>query len=138
MSLLILVTLHYRWQPDMADYLFPIGTLLMLLGILLRMWAVISLGKFFTMQVTIFSNHSLINEGPYRMVRHPSYLGALIATLGFGLASGYVLIMLLFSVVVATALAYRIYVEEKALKEKFGEQWSNYSAKTYALIPWIL
>lgn len=137
MSLLILAVLHYRREPYLPDFLFPIGTLLMVIGILIRVWAVISLGKFFTMRVMIFSNHSIIEDGPYRWIRHPSYLGALVTTFGFGLASGYLMVLILFFLVVASALGYRMYVEERALNEKFGKEWVNYSSKTYAIIPWL-
>lgn len=138
MSLLILSVLHFRWEPDLPTFLFPIGIILMVLGILLRAWSVISLGKFFTMQVMIFSNHSLIETGPYRLIRHPSYLGALVTTFGFGIASGYLSVLILFFLIVAFALGYRIYVEEIALKEKFGHVWTRYAAKTYRIFPWIL
>lgn len=138
MSILIFSVLHFRWEPNMPQFLFPIGVILMVIGILVRIWAVISLGKFFTMKVMIFSNHSLIEEGPYRWVRHPSYLGALITTFGFGLASGNLLVLILFFSLVAIALGYRIYVEEKALEEKFGYEWVRYVAKTYRIFPWIL
>lgn len=138
MSLLILSVLHFRWEPNLPLFLFPVGILLMVSGILLRAWAVISLGKFFTMRVMIFSNHSIIEEGPYRWVRHPSYLGALITTLGFGLASGNLLVLILFFSIVALALGYRIYVEEKALEEKFGYEWVRYVEKTYRILPWVL
>lgn len=138
MSVLILSVLHFRWEPNLPDYLFPIGVLLMGIGILLRAWAVISLGKFFTMEVVIYSNHDLIETGPYRWVRHPSYLGALVTTVGFGIASGYLVVLLSFLAILVLALGYRIYVEEKALKEKFGDEWVSYSARTYWILPWIL
>lgn len=137
LSLLIISVLHFQWKPDLPNYLFPIGVILMVLGILFRAWAVISLGKFFTMKVMIFSNHSLVEEGPYRLVRHPSYLGALITTIGFGLASGYSVLLIIFFLIVALALGYRILIEERVLKEKFGEEWDEYSRRTYRLIPWV-
>lgn len=137
MSILILLILHFRWESDLPDFLFPLGLILMSIGILVRLWAVLSLGKFFTMKVTIFSNHQIIEEGPYRLVRHPSYLGAFITAVGFGLASGYLIVLVSFISILILALGYRIFVEEKALKEKFGDDWIRYSAQTYRIIPWI-
>lgn len=137
MSILILSILHFRWEPDLPDFLFPIGIILMTFGILLRLWAVICLGKFFTMKVMIFSNHHIIEEGPYRIIRHPSYLGAFLTCLGFGIASGYAMILISFFGILILALGYRIYVEEKALKEKFGDEWISYSGRTYRILPWI-
>lgn len=137
MSGLILSIMHFRWPPDLPDFLFPIGIILMSFGILLRLWAVCSLGKFFTMKVMIFSNHYIIEEGPYRFVRHPSYSGAFLTCLGFGLASGYIMILFSFFIILIIALGYRIHIEEKALKEKFGDLWVQYSKKTCRVIPWI-
>lgn len=137
MSILTLSILHFKWTPDLPNFLFPIGVILMSLGILLRLWAVVSLGKFFTMKVMIFSNHHIIEEGPYRLVRHPSYLGAFLTCLGLGLASGYMIVLLSFFLLLILALGYRIHVEEKALREKFGEEWTDYSERTYRILPWI-
>lgn len=137
MAGIILLILHLEWTPDLPAYLIPVGILLMCLGIALRIWAVISLGKFFTMSVRIFSNHHLIQTGPYRWIRHPSYTGAFITTLGFGLATGYLVILIAFLIILGCAQGYRIYIEEQALKQEFGKEWTAYAAKTWKLIPWI-
>ena len=134
---IILFFLHVRWPADLPDYLIPVGIILMCLGIALRIWAVATLGKFFTMHVMIFSNHQLIDKGPYRWLRHPSYAGVFLITIGLGLATGYLFVLLSFLIILAFALGYRIYVEEKALKEEFGSEWTAYSAKTWRLIPWV-
>ncbi len=124
--------------PDLPDYLFPVGIALMLLGYALRIWAVVTLGKFFTMKVMIFKNHKLIDKGPYRWLQHPSYSGVFITALGFGIASGYLLILITFLIVLSYVLGYRIYVEEKALREQFGDDWIRYQAKRWRILPWIL
>jgi protein-S-isoprenylcysteine O-methyltransferase Ste14 len=125
-------------SPDLPNYLFPVGIILMLLGYALRIWAVITLGQFFTMKVMIFSNHQLIDKGPYRWLQHPSYSGVFLTALGFGLASGYLLILITFLIVLSYVLGYRIYVEEKALREQFGDDWTSYQAKRWRILPWIL
>jgi protein-S-isoprenylcysteine O-methyltransferase len=138
MSGIILGVLHVRWTPDLPTYLISIGIILMILGVALRIWAVITLGKFFTMHVVIFSNHHLVDTGPYRWLRHPSYSGVFITTIGLGLATGYLIVLITFLIILGFALGYRIYVEEKALKEKFGKEWIAYSAKTWRILPWLL
>jgi protein-S-isoprenylcysteine O-methyltransferase Ste14 len=138
MAVIILGVLHLRKEPDLPTYFIPIGIVLMILGIILRIWAVVTLGKFFTMKVTIFSNHHLIDKGPYRLLQHPSYSGVFITTIGLGLATGYLIVLITFLIILGFALGYRIYVEEKALKEEFGEEWIRYSAKTWKILPWIL
>lgn len=137
MAGVILSTLHVRWEADLPRYLIPIGLALMCLGVALRAWSVICLREFFTMDVKIFSNHRIIERGPYRWVRHPSYLGVFITALGFGLASGYLLVLITFLVILGLSLGYRIYVEEKALDEKFDKEWQSYSSRTWALFPGI-
>ncbi len=123
---------------DLPDYLFPVGIVLMLLGYALRIWAVITLGKFFTMKVMIFLNHRLIDTGPYRWLRHPSYSGVFLTAIGFGLASGYLLILITFLIILSIVLGYRIFVEEKALREQFGKDWADYSAKRWRILPWVI
>src|SRR6202048_953883 len=68
--------------------LFFIGICLMLLGIALRWYSAAVLGKYFTFDVAIQSGQGLVEAGPYRYIRHPSYSGALLTLLGFGLALG--------------------------------------------------
>src|SRR5260370_28811837 len=68
--------------------LFFVGICLMLLGIALRWYSAAILGKYFTFDVAIHSGQILVEVGPYRYIRHPSYSGALLTLLGFGLALG--------------------------------------------------
>src|SRR5947209_16720934 len=56
-----------------------VGGILFTLGLLLRWWAIVTLGRFFTVDVTIEKDHELVERGPFRMVRHPSYTGVLLA-----------------------------------------------------------
>ena len=69
--------LPYAWMFASA------GVVLFVAGLLLRWWAIIVLGRFFTVDVSIAEGHELIESGPYRFIRHPSYTGALLAFLGF-------------------------------------------------------
>lgn len=137
MLAITLFILHYQWKPDLPSYFVPIGMVLMGIGIALRIWAVITLGKFFTMRVMIFSDHHLIRGGPYHWLRHPSYSGVFITALGFGLATGYFMVLFPFLIILGLVLGYRIYVEEKALDEQFGHEWKNYTAKTWRILPWV-
>lgn len=137
MAVIILWILYEQWSPDLPKYFIPIGIILMCLGIALRIWAVMSLGQFFTMQVVVFSNHRLIDKGPYRWLCHPSYSGVFITTLGLGFATGYFVLLVTFLGILVVVLGYRIYIEEKALKEAFGKAWIVYSNQRWKLIPWI-
>src|SRR4029450_9566001 len=62
------------------------GVVLFVAGLILRWWAIITLGRFFTVDVTIEKGHELVERGPFRIVRHPSYAGVLLAFFGFALS----------------------------------------------------
>ncbi len=122
----------------LPDWLFYPGIALMLLGIFLRQWSIALLGGFFSTLISVQEGQTLIRKGPYRYVRHPSYTGAIMIFTGIGLSIlswGAVLVLLLSSCIV---YGYRIKVEEKALVERFGEEYVRYMAETKMLIPCIL
>ena len=64
------------------------GVVLFVAGLILRWWAIITLGRFFTVDVTIEKDHELVERGPFRIVRHPSYTGVLLAFVGLGMSLG--------------------------------------------------
>jgi protein-S-isoprenylcysteine O-methyltransferase Ste14 len=113
------------------------GLALLVAGVAVRWHAVYTLGKFFTGTVLIREDHRLLRTGLYRHVRHPAYTGALVAHLGLGLSfsNWYSLGFSLVPYVVAAG--YRIRVEERALREAFGEEYESYARSTKRLIPKI-
>lgn len=116
--------------------LFWTGLLLMAAGMLLRFWSIRVLANFFTVDVTIREGHELIRHGPYRLLRHPSYTGALMTFLGFGLALGN-LWSLLVVMVLVTAFLWRMRIEERVLADAFPNQYPEYARQTKQLIPFI-
>lgn len=106
-------------------------------GLALRWYAIIHLGRFFTVDVAIAEGHRIIDTGPYRVIRHPSYAGALLAYAGLGLLTGNAISLALFLVPIAAAYVYRIHVEEAALRQGVGEPYAAYSARTARLVPGI-
>ncbi len=112
-----------------------VAVLAFTLGLLLRAWAVARLGRFFTVDVAIAHDHALQTDGPYALVRHPSYTGllAMFAALGT-LFENWVSLALLLALV-GIALARRITVEEQALAGAFGAEWTAYAARTRRLVP---
>lgn len=123
--------------PRDLDILQVAGLVVMLAGIGFRAVAIHQLGRFHMPNVATYADHDLVQTGLYRRVRHPSYLGALLVFLGFGLALGS---WLAAGVVVAITLAgylNRIRVEEKALRAAFGERYLEYARRTRRLIPWV-
>jgi protein-S-isoprenylcysteine O-methyltransferase len=122
---------------SLAEPARALGYVLFFAGIALRWYAIIYLGRFFTVNVAIAHDHELIDGGPYRHVRHPSYTGALLAFLGLGLAMANWLSI--FLMVVPTFLVFRrrMNVEETALLSGLGEPYRAYMRRTYRLLPKI-
>jgi protein-S-isoprenylcysteine O-methyltransferase Ste14 len=106
--------------------IFFAGVCLMLLGLVLRWYSARILGKYFTFDVAIQSGQTLVEAGPYRYIRHPSYSGALLTLLGFGLALGNWAGLAGSLLCLGLAYAYRIPVEEAALASALGEPYNQY------------
>jgi len=116
---------------------FFVGIFLMLLGIALRWYSVAVLGKYFTFDVSIQSGQVLVEVGPYRYIRHPTYTGALLTLLGFGLALGNWAGLAAALSCMGFAYAYRIPVEEAALSSALGEVYKQYMRRTWRLVPFL-
>ncbi len=104
----------------------------------LRWWAILSLGKFFTVDVAIASDHQLVVRGPYRWMRHPSYTGMMLAFAAFAVTLQNWLSLVAVLVPISLALAYRIRIEEAALISAFGDDYRRYAQTTKRLIPGIV
>jgi protein-S-isoprenylcysteine O-methyltransferase len=113
------------------------GLALMLAGIAIRSVAIRQLGRFHTPNVAIRADHRLLDTGLYSLVRHPSYLGAILAFLGFGLALGNAISFVLVAIATPCLYLYRIREEDAVLLAAFGERYRAYCARTKRLIPWI-
>jgi protein-S-isoprenylcysteine O-methyltransferase Ste14 len=109
---------------------------LLMVGVALRFYAVLVLGRFFTVTVMVGSDHQVVHTGPYRFVRHPSYTGLLLAIAGILLSWGNWAAMLGLLPILA-ALGYRIRVEERALTDQLGDVYRAYAQRTKRLIPFV-
>jgi protein-S-isoprenylcysteine O-methyltransferase Ste14 len=128
---------HLGYVRDGEQFIGPSGLALMLAGIALRWRAIIMLGRYFTGKVQILNEHHLVRCGVYRHIRHPGYLGALVAYLGLSLSFvNWISFVLIFFPVLFAALR-RIQVEEEALRQPFGKEYVEYSDKTKRLLPGI-
>ncbi len=106
-------------------------------GLLLRWWAIIVLGRFFTVDVTIEKDHELVARGPFRVLRHPSYAGVLLAFVGLALslqnwAAAFAVLLPIFA-----AFVHRMNVEEKALSRALGSAYTDYMRRTKRLVPFV-
>ena len=121
-----------RWKA-----VFSLGIAVWVGGIFLRLYSIRILGRFFTFDVAIANGHRIVEQGPYRWLRHPSYLGSLLAQVGFGMTMTNWLAMLLPVCCLAAAYAYRIPIEEQALVRGLGSDYSDYMRRTWRLIPFV-
>ena len=121
------------WTID-GDTIRWFGVALVAIGGVLRLAPVFILGNRFSGLVAIQPGHTLVTGGLYGVIRHPSYLGLLLITLGWGLAfrSGAGVLITLLTIPVILA---RIRSEERLLGEQFGAEYAAYRARTSRLIP---
>ena len=124
--------------PVPRSILEPVALLLMLGGLALRWVAILTLGRFFTVDVAIHSDHPVVDVGLYRFVRHPSYSGLMITFLGLGVFFGNWLSIIGLLVPTALGVANRVIQEERALLESLGPAYASYCARTRRFIPWVL
>jgi protein-S-isoprenylcysteine O-methyltransferase Ste14 len=116
---------------------FAAGMVVLLAGLVLRGWAFKVLGQYFTHSVMVSSDQPVIATGPYRVVRHPSYTGFLLAVIGIGLASANWADLAGGLLVALTPLLWRIHVEENALMSTLGDRYRAYAAQHKRLVPLV-
>jgi protein-S-isoprenylcysteine O-methyltransferase Ste14 len=105
------------------------------IGLLIRIYALLTLRQFFTYSVAKVENHQIITTGLYKYIRHPGYLGQLIIFIGIAASMSNWLSILLMMIPVTLGYLYRIRVEEKFMTEELGEDYKNYQEQTKRIIP---
>jgi protein-S-isoprenylcysteine O-methyltransferase len=123
-----------RFPGDHTVYT-AIAAVLIVTGVGIRWWAILTLGRFFSVDVALQEHHQIVQNGPYRWVRHPAYTGLLVIFLGVGIASYSWLSLALVVGPITAFFLYRIRIEEEALSEELGEAYLEYRRKTKRLIP---
>jgi protein-S-isoprenylcysteine O-methyltransferase Ste14 len=114
-----------------------VGLAVLALGLALRAWSIVTLGRFFTYLVGVQEDHRVVEDGPYRLLRHPSYTGYLVAFAGFGLALDNWLALAVALVVPLAAVLIRIHREEALLVRELGEPYRSYMTRTRRLVPGV-
>jgi protein-S-isoprenylcysteine O-methyltransferase Ste14 len=113
------------------------GIALIVGGEVFRLYAIRSLGRYFTFVVALHPDQRVVESGPYRLIRHPSYTGSLVTVLGICLAMANWL-SFLGMIPAVLGYLYRIRIEECALVEGLGEEYRAYQRRTKRLIPYIV
>ncbi|MGI8560208.1 MAG: methyltransferase family protein [Luteimonas sp.] len=125
------------FAPPVRVSLFWAGLAMMAAGMAFRAWSIRVLARFFTVDVTIRPDHRLVRSGPYRLLRHPSYTGALATFYGFALALGDAGSLLVIVLPVTAAFLWRIRIEERVLADAFPDEYPHYARVTKRLIPYL-
>jgi protein-S-isoprenylcysteine O-methyltransferase len=125
----------HRWP--VPAWLASAGLAMAALGTALRIWAMRVLGRFYSRALMVQDGHAVVAEGPYAVIRHPGYGGALLVWVGAALAIGYGAAAVVVTLVLLAAYARRIAVEERMLTATLGESYRTYQARTARLVPGV-
>jgi protein-S-isoprenylcysteine O-methyltransferase Ste14 len=123
------------WTFD-GDAVRWLGVVLFAAGGALRIWPVFVLGRRFSGLVAIQPGHTLVTRGIYGVIRHPSYLGLLVNSLGWALAFRSGVGVLLAALTIPPLVA-RMRAEERLLHTQFGDEYDAYRGRTSRLLPGI-
>jgi protein-S-isoprenylcysteine O-methyltransferase Ste14 len=114
-----------------------LGAAVLACGLALRGWAVHTLGRFFKFTVVVQPGHRVVDTGPYRRIRHPSYTGLLMVELGLGIALGTWLSIPATLLPPLLGFGLRISREERVLARELGDPYRAYMRRTDRLIPGV-
>jgi protein-S-isoprenylcysteine O-methyltransferase Ste14 len=123
------------WTLD-GDTVRWIGVALFAAGGVLRLWPVFVLGRRFSGLVAIQPGHTLVTTGIYGVIRHPSYLGLMVSSLGWVLGFRSVVGVLL-TLAMLPVLVARIRAEEALLLDQFGDAYAAYCGRTWRMVPGV-
>lgn len=138
-QLAIIAEATYLRFPESVswNYITTFALIIMLVGIILRSWAVAMLGDQFTWHINSTTSGKLVKTGLFQFLRHPGYAGALL-TYTFSAIFLHAWFSLVFSfIVLSIAFLRRIYFEEYTLKQVFGKEYLEYCKKTKRIFPLI-
>jgi protein-S-isoprenylcysteine O-methyltransferase Ste14 len=111
------------------------GWILILCGSVLFVWARRTLGKYYSGHVSLVEGQPLVQDGPYRFLRHPAYLGYLLIAIGIAVGYSSLVGMIVIPSALLPAVIYRLSIEDQLLSEHFGYHFKEYASKTARLIP---
>jgi protein-S-isoprenylcysteine O-methyltransferase Ste14 len=134
------------WVPFVVAYFFPIsvdlpmpvrlaGLAIAIASAVFAAWAMWSLGRSYGIRMDLFDGHRLVTAGPYRLTRHPMYLGIVSFHVGATMALESLALLVITLVYVLPFTALRIRAEERVLAEWFGDEFRTFAGRVPALVP---
>ncbi len=133
----VLEYLFFPLVPDPAVGWQAAGLALFGLGLALRVWVRLALGRFYSGRLQVKSGHRVVTGGPYRFVRHPGYAGLLLEASGMVVGFSSLLGGLAWLFLLVPGFICRIRIEEKLLIDEFGDKYRQYARRTTRLVPGI-
>ena len=128
---------RYGHIKNYPDFLYLSGLIFILSGLVIRWTAILTLRRFFTVDVAIQEDHKIIQLGIYKYLRHPSYTGMLLSFFGLGISLNDWISFCVILFPILYVLLKRIKIEEEVLSDTFGNEYVIYSNNTWRLIPWL-
>lgn len=116
---------------------FIIGMVLVVLGLMIRIYSILTLKQYFTYSVAKIENQKIIESGLYKFIRHPGYLGQLIIFIGITLSMSNWLSVLFMMIPVTFGYMNRIRIEERFMLEQMGQEYGDYQERTKRIIPFF-
>jgi protein-S-isoprenylcysteine O-methyltransferase Ste14 len=126
---------HVLQLPDWFTY---VGDIVLLAGVALRQWSIAVLGRYFSGVIGIQQDQKVVEAGPYHLIRHPSYAGALLILIGIALSMLSIAAVASAFVLFWLGYGYRMLVEERVLVSGLGDSYVNYMKRTKRIIPFLL
>ena len=112
------------WPRDITRL---IGTLLIVIGVLGRFWAILYIGS--------CKNKEVMQDGPYSVCRHPLYLSSTLGVAGFGFLLGSFVIAAVMTAAIFAILSRTASREEAFLRAEFGPAYDEYARKVPRILP---
>lgn len=112
-----------------------LGLVVFILGVSFRLWAIRTLGRYYSHIVREVEDHRIIQSGPYRLVRHPAYLGMIVGNIGVVIFFFNTVTLALFLFLLTPAIILRILIEERTLYQMDG--YEDYAERKNRLVPGV-
>ncbi len=136
-SIILFYYTNLSFLGTRSDIFLWAGIVIITAGIIVRVWAIISLGDSFRTTIETHDGQSVVRDGAYKYIRHPSYSGAVLSCIGYGIAFQNWISLMLLLIMPVIAFNNRIKHEEAELIRVFGRDYINYQKKTKKLIPFV-
>jgi protein-S-isoprenylcysteine O-methyltransferase Ste14 len=133
----LLSSSEFARLPGDRDAHIIAGTVITWSGILLRCWAIYTLGASFRTVIMVLKGQPVIKAGPYKWIRHPSYTGVILIFSGLAITLGNLIGLIIVGMLITMGYCWRILIEEQVLLSWFGKEYLDYIKKTKKLVPFI-